>query len=210
MIWKIIKFIISCAVVIYVLSLAFVLLVARTKSIPQHADAAIVLGAAVNLDNTPTTPLLNRANEAIKLYQQGTVDWIMTTGGQGLGALPESESARGLAASAGVPLNKILYETDSHDTFQNIQDIIPAAQANSITSVIVVSDRFHLARAMMVARYFGFYPVGWDYPDNSSYTTQELITDYAREAAAIPVYLFEMRSNFPRLFTQTGQGLLKE
>jgi uncharacterized SAM-binding protein YcdF (DUF218 family) len=210
MIWKIIKFIISCAVVVYLISLAAVLIVAHTKSIPQHADAAIVLGAAVNLDNTPTAPLLNRTNEAVKLYQQGTVDWIMTTGGQGLGALPESESARAVAVSAGVPLDKILYETDSHDTFQNIQDLIPTAQANNINSVIVVSDRFHLARAVLVARYFGFYPVGWDYPDTSSYTTQELITNYAREAAAIPVYLFEMRGNFPRLFTQTGQGLSKD
>jgi vancomycin permeability regulator SanA len=209
LIWKLIKFILEIAIVIYLVSLGYVLWIAHARNVPTHADAALVLGAKVNLDNTPSQPLLNRTDEAIKLYKQGTVSWLLTTGGQGLGVLPESEASRGLAATAGVPLAKILYETDSHDTLENVQDILPQARANNIKSVIIVSDRFHLARGVLVARYFGFNPVGWDYPDTSSYTTQELVIDYAREAAAIPVYIFEMHGEFPQLFNQVKSTIAK-
>lgn len=200
MIGKLIKYIITLAIVIYLAALGFVLYFARAKNLPKHADAAIVLGAKVNLNETPSDPLLDRATEAAQLYNQGLVTYVITTGGVGLGNEPESESARGILAADGVPLKDIFIETDSHTTMENIQDIVPIAQQHDIHSVIVVSDRFHVARGALVAKYFGFDPVYWAYPDASSYTLQQLALNYAREAAAVPVYLWDMRQNFSILF----------
>jgi uncharacterized SAM-binding protein YcdF (DUF218 family) len=166
-----------------------VLYFAVTKHVPAHADAAIVLGAKVNLDDTPSDPLLNRATEAAVLFKKGTVHWVMTTGGEGLGYVPESKSARAVVLHDGVPLADTLIETDSHTTYENIQDILPIAKANNITSVVIVSDRFHLARGVIVARFFGFTPVGWDYPATSSYSGKELVINYARESAALIAYV---------------------
>ncbi len=170
-------------------SFAVVVYFAIAKHLPTHADAAIVLGAKVNLDDTPSDPLFNRTSEAVNLFKAGTVDWVITTGGQGLGYLPESKSARSIALKDGVPIADVLLETDSHTTYENIEDIVPVAAANNIHSVVIVSDRFHLARGVIVAKFFGFKPVYSDYPDTSSYTAKELVINYARESAALIAYM---------------------
>jgi uncharacterized SAM-binding protein YcdF (DUF218 family) len=186
---RFIRYIVIIAVILYIASLCTVLYFALVKHVPNHADAAIVLGAKVNLDNTPSDPLLNRTTEAVSLFKNGTVSWIMTTGGEGLGYVPESKSARAIALQDGVPISDVLIETESHTTYENIEDIVPIAQANDITSVIIVSDRFHVARGVIVAKFFGFNPVGWDYPATSSYTNKELVINYARESAALIAYM---------------------
>ena len=192
---KLILYLLILLSAIFVLTLAVIFYFGHIKNVPAHADAAIVLGAKVNINNTPSDPLLNRTDEAVELYKSGLVNWIITTGGQGLGYIPESKSARGLAAKQGVPLSKILIETDSHTTYENIQDIVDTAHKHNINSVIIVSDRFHLARGVMVAKYFGFKEVYWDYPSVSSYTKKELILNYLREALAIWAYLPKMWLN---------------
>jgi uncharacterized SAM-binding protein YcdF (DUF218 family) len=192
---KFILYLLIFILVVFALTLSVIFYFGHIKNIPAHADAAIVLGAKVNINNTPSDPLLNRTDEAVNLYKGNLVDWIITTGGQGLGYIPESKSARGLAAKQGVPLSKILIETDSHTTYENIQDIVDVAKQHNINSVIIVSDRFHLARGVMVAKYFGFKQVYWDYPATSSYTKKELALNYLREAVAIWAYLPKMWLN---------------
>lgn len=189
MIKKILKSVVVLAAIIYAASLFCVLYFAVFKHLPEHADAAVVLGAKVNLNNTPSDPLLNRTTEAVHLFQEKKVSWIITTGGQGLGYLPESKSARSIALKDGVPLANILFETDSHTTYENIEDALPVIQSHSIHSVVIVSDRFHLARGVIVAKFFGINPVYWDYPDSSSYTSKELLINYARESAALIAYM---------------------
>lgn len=186
---KIILFLIGLAGAIYLAALIYVVSFSLNKNLPTHADAALVLGAKVNLNNTPSEPLLNRTSEATALYKQGKIDYILTTGGTGLGYVPESRESKKIAISQGVPSNKIFDETDSHTTYENIEDIVDIAKQNNIKSVIVVSDRFHVARGVLVAKFFDFDPVYWDYPALGYYKKDAVAWSYAREAAALIVYI---------------------
>ena len=185
----------ALVVLVYITALVYVLSFSLKKNIPLHADAAIILGAKVNLDNTPSESLLYRTDEAIKLYKQGKVDYIIATGGQGLGYVPESTTAERIAEEQGVPGSKIFREADSHNTFDNVKDILPIAQKNQIHSVVVVSDEYHVPRGVMVVRHFGFAPVYWDYPPIGYYTKTEIVWNYLREAAAVISYIPKMFSN---------------
>ncbi len=185
---KIIKFIASVAVILYLGSLTYVLVYALHRNVPKHADAIVVLGAKVNLNNSPSDPLKNRTAEAVKLYNQGIADYLITTGGVGLGSEAEAQNAADLAAASGVPREKILSESNSHNTLQNLDDIKDIADQKNIKSLIVVSDNFHVARGVLFARHFGFKPVYWDYPNPSYYSNQDLVRNYFREAAAIIYY----------------------
>jgi uncharacterized SAM-binding protein YcdF (DUF218 family) len=186
---KVFLYILILAVTVYGSSLIYILSLSHKPNIPQHADAALVLGAKVNLDNSPSVALYKRTLSAADLYNRGIVDYIIVTGGVGLGAAAESEIATQVAVQNGVPIDRIIAEDDSHNTYDNIGGIKEAARSKNIHSVVVTSDRFHVARGVLVAKHFGFDPVYWEYPKENYYTTEETEWNYAREALAIIVYL---------------------
>jgi len=189
---KILASIIALAIFVYLGSLVSVVIFSLRKNVPDHADAVMVLGAKVNLNDTPSTALYSRTMEAVALYNQNRANYFITTGGEGLGDSPEAQISAIIAEENGVPADKIISEKESHTTFENVQDVESQAKGQGIRSVIVVSDQYHVARGVLVAKYFGFSPVYWDYPDLSYYTDSQIIWNYAREAAAVLAYLPRM------------------
>ena len=174
---------------LYTASLVYVLSFANEPNIPERADAALVLGAKVNLDGTPSHPLYYRTLDAVKLYNEEKIDFILLTGGVGLGPEPESEIARIIAIQNGVPAEKIIIEDKSHNTFESIKQVKKGSDEYKIKSVIVVSDRFHVARGVLVARNFGYDPVYWSYPDLRYMSKKLIIQNYIREGFAMLSYL---------------------
>jgi len=117
----------------------------------EPADTAIVLGAAAYRDR-PSPVFRERINHAIALYQAGTVDAIIFTGGVGWNDnLAESETAREYAIEAGVPEDAIYIETVSGDTFENLEQAQLIMQNQGFTSALIVSDPLHMQRAMIIA-----------------------------------------------------------
>lgn len=115
------------------------------------ADAAIVLGAAVEGDQ-PSPVFRERINHGIHLLGSGRVRRIILTGGRPDGFdHPESLVAKQYALQNGVPDDKILTETQSHTTYQNLYYAREVARANGLHTFIVVSDPYHLRRAMRMA-----------------------------------------------------------
>ncbi len=117
----------------------------------RPSDCAIVLGAAA-YGPKPSPVLEERIRHAITLYQDGTVRWLLFTGGHGTGAeMAESEVARKFAMAHGVPAAAILIETYSRSTFGNLMAAKTIMQAKSLQSAILVSDPLHLKRASAMA-----------------------------------------------------------
>lgn len=115
------------------------------------ADAAIVLGAAVYREQ-PSPVFRERINHAITLYQQGTVDALIFTGGVGRNDdRAESEAAREYALAAGIPEEAIYIETISTDTFQNLEQAQLIMQRHGFGIALIVSDPLHMQRAMSIA-----------------------------------------------------------
>ncbi|GAC1412543.1 MAG: hypothetical protein NVSMB66_1800 [Candidatus Doudnabacteria bacterium] len=183
------KLIAALGISLYLGSFAYVVSYAYRPNLPSHADALLVLGAKVNRDNSPSPPLYQRTAEAASLYTQNKADYIITTGGVGLGSISEAKIGEKVAEQKGVPKDKILTDTKSHNTFQNVEEGKKLAQQKNIKSVIVVSDRFHVARGVLLAKYFGFDPVYWDFPENNYYSKGPLLRNYAVEALAILFYV---------------------
>lgn len=124
------------------------------KTLPAHADAAVVLGAAAWGSN-PSPVLRERINHALTLYQSGTVDKLIFTGGTPKeGFMTEAAVARRFAMKQGVSEHDIFFESRSRDTFQNLANTRLLMRKNHLHSVIIVSDPYHMARAMAMAEYF--------------------------------------------------------
>lgn len=117
---------------------------------------AVVLGAAVRHDGTPSPTLARRADHAAWLFRQGRIDAIVTTGGAAPGHPPhwaEGAVARARLLAAGLPAEAVDAETASTTTLANIVGVRPLLPSGA--RVTLVSNRWHLPRALLIARLLG-------------------------------------------------------
>jgi uncharacterized SAM-binding protein YcdF (DUF218 family) len=168
--WKILLAVIVVVVIILAVTATRIYRYS-TVAVDKHADAAIVLGAAVWSRNV--SPVFReRINHAVDLYHQGKVRKLIFTGGQGNSNEPtEAAAASTYAQANGIPITDILIEQKSHTTFENIVYAKQLADAHNLRTVLIVSDPMHMKRAMTMARDVGLnaYPsptpttryVGW-------------------------------------------------
>lgn len=156
-------------------------------TVPSRVGAVVVLGAKVG-----TPALKYRTLTGLMYYEEGKTDTIVLSGGRGPGE-PISEAqamdavVKAQVAKTHSKMPHIILETKSANTFQNLHNsklLIP-----NVKSIVVVSDCYHLARAVLTAKGVGFQTVYWNSPKPSYYSDMSLAYYYAREAVAIIAYI---------------------
>lgn len=156
---------------------------------PAHADAAVVLGAAVWGDR-PSPVFRERIDHAIWLYEQGVVDRIIFTGGQGdTGELAEAVVARQVAMARGVPGADILTETQSWTTWQNLDYAHRVALDAGLERFLIVSDPLHMKRAVAMARDLGMDALPSPTPTTMYRSRRSKLRFLARETYFYLIYL---------------------
>ncbi|MDN0075934.1 YdcF family protein [Crenobacter sp. SG2303] len=126
----------------------------------QNADAALVLGAAA-WGGRPSPVFRERINHALSLYQARRVRMLVFTGGTPEPGYPtEAAVGRRYAIERGVPPEDILIETESRTTYDNLRNAGREAHAIGLDSFLIVSDPYHMRRAMLMAHDLGLkaYP----------------------------------------------------
>lgn len=173
-------------------SLLFVIIFGQIKPNIPKADAVIILGAAIN-----TPALYDRSLEGLKVFESGKADLMILSGGRVSDAdISEAGYMRKVILKNSSSTPPLLLEEQSHSTYENLANT--KALAPQVKSLIVVSDRFHLARAVLVAKVVGFKPVYWQAPDPGYYPFDELAFYYFREAAALLSYLPRLALGFAK------------
>jgi uncharacterized SAM-binding protein YcdF (DUF218 family) len=133
------------------LSVAWQIVSYGNESNDSHADAAVVLGAAA-WGKKPSPVYRERIKEAIALYESGRVRYLIFTGGTPVAGYPaEGSVGRDFAIEHGVPATRILVETASRTTWQNLANAKELIGPAGIHSVLLVSDPLHMRRAMALA-----------------------------------------------------------
>lgn len=126
-----------------------------SKDETQKADAAIILGAAVE-NGTPTPVFRERINHAIALYQDGYVRFLIFTGGIGDGdGISEAQAAKNYALAMGIPETAIFIEVYSHITEENMENAKIIMDEQGLHTALIVSDPLHMKRAMLMAKDYG-------------------------------------------------------
>lgn len=119
---------------------------------PKKSDVIVILGCKVRRDK-PTLFLRARTQQAITLYQQGYAHTIMVSGGKGHGErISEAEAERRILLQAGIPASHILVEDRSTNTASEMKYIKKIMQEQDLKTAIIVSNKFHLRRASILAK----------------------------------------------------------
>lgn len=148
-------------------------------SLPEaDYDCIIVLGCGVKPDGTPTDMLYDRVATAVALYQSGACDTLLMSGDHASEGYDEVNTMKALAIEFGVPSEDIFMDHAGLSTYETM------ARADAVFGVeraIVVTQGYHLTRALYLAEAFGIEAVGVA-ADPRTYSGQEYRD--VREAAA--------------------------
>ncbi|MGI6622688.1 MAG: ElyC/SanA/YdcF family protein [Acetivibrionales bacterium] len=124
-----------------------------------EVDTVIVLGCGIWPDGRPTLALAMRLDKAIEYYRENPHVKIVVSGGQGPNEpYPEAVAMRDYLIKRGIPEEKIINEENSTSTRENFEFSrkVMNIPDDKIEKIIFVTSDFHIFRARILARRFGF------------------------------------------------------
>ena len=162
----------------------------------RTADAIVVLGAAQYVGR-PSPVLKARLDHAVALWRKGLAPRLVLTGGTGVGdTTSEAAVSRRYALQHGVPDSAIVAEYRGHTTRESLRAIADLLRARRDTTVILVSDPFHMLRLSVLARKMGLVP--YTSPTRTSPISDNLgeeVKYVVSESVKVPLaYILERRS----------------
>lgn len=158
------------------------------------ARVAIVFGAGLWRDGSPTPVLRDRVATAAKLYFSGQVEKLLMSGDNSEINYNEPGAMREYALSLGVPDDDIVLDFAGRRTYDTC---FRAHEIFGIKDAILVTQRFHLPRALYVCNQLGIAAYGVP-ADQRLYTRRSLVWWNLRETPATLVALWEVHFARPQ------------
>ena len=123
-------------------------------------DCILVLGAGLRPDRTPSDMLADRLDVAIGLYKEGVSDTIVLSGDFSVERDYDEVSAMELyCLDRGVPADAIVKDCKGFSTYESMFNL---RDMDRYSKVVVVTQKYHLYRALYIAEKMGMDAVGAD------------------------------------------------
>lgn len=149
------------------------------------AEAAIVLGAQVRPDGTMSRMLADRVSQGVALWRAGRVKYVLVSGDHHEWGYDEPTTMRRAMMSAGVPEDVIFTDHAGLDTRASMER---ARRVFRIADAVVVTQGFHMKRALYLARSAGLKTQGLT-SDLHPYGVQGLKGELREVGARVKAFL---------------------
>lgn len=153
---------------------------------------AIVFGAGLRRDGTPTAILRDRVETAAELYFGGKVEKILMSGDNRFDYYNEPEAMRQYAIALGVPPQAIAMDYAGRRTYDTCYR---ARAIFGVESALLVSQKFHLPRALFLCNTLGIEAAGVEANQRSYRNRALLIWNIREQLATIGAFLDVYVSN---------------
>lgn len=129
------------------------------KTWDEDYDCILVLGAGLRSDGTPSDMLADRLKVAYELYDIGVSDVIVLSGDRSGESYDEVTAMRIYLEKMGIPENVIVEDGEGYSTYESV---INLKNTNKYDKVVIVTQRYHLYRAIFIAEEMGISADGAD------------------------------------------------
>lgn len=151
-------------------------LITPEKAAGLDADCILVLGAGVWDGGKPSPMLRDRLTVGIAAYEAGAADKLLMSGDHGRKEYDEVNVMKAYAVEEGVPSQDVFMD---HAGFSTYESMYRAREVFQVKKVLIVTQGFHLPRAVYVARALGLDAYGvasdlWDYQAADYYELREV------------------------------------
>ena len=146
---------------------------------------AIIFGAGLRRDGTPTAMLRDRVLTGADLYFSGKVEKLLMSGDNRFENYNEPESMRQFALSAGVPDEAIVLDYAGRRTYDTCYR---AKVIFGIKHALLVTQKFHLPRALFLCNTLGLNATGVE-ASNCYWNGSPFVWDIREQFATIAAFL---------------------
>ena len=168
---------------------------------PRRHDVIVILGAGLG------PALRRRVAHGARLFHEGKAEQVIVTGGA-IGSRPtEAEVMRALALKHGVPDERIIIEDKATRTLENALHTVRIMEDRGWARALVVSDPFHLPRALFLFRRLGIAASGAAVRERCGEPRWRWYGSYVREAGAFATTVLHLLGRRDKRIAQTkGRG----
>lgn len=142
-------------------------------------DCILVLGCKVGADGTLSHMLEDRLRQGVALYDLGAAPKLLMSGDHGTAEYDEVDAMKRYAVDANIPSSDVFMD---HAGFSTYESIYRAKEVFGVERVIIVTQEYHLYRALMIARRMGLeaYGVAVNYRTYVGQTSRDIREILAR------------------------------
>lgn len=134
----------------------------------EEIDCILVLGCQVKDDGVPSHMLEDRLKRGVYLYEAGAAPKLLMSGDHGRTDYNEVGTMKEYAINTGIPSEDIFMD---HAGFSTYESLYRAKEVFCAKKIIIVTQKYHLYRALYIAQALGLEAWGVD-ADYRSYTGQ--------------------------------------
>jgi vancomycin permeability regulator SanA len=169
----------------------------RRYTHPEQVPAqqvAIVFGAGIFDDGTPTPMLADRVQAAVDLYKLGTVHKLLMTGDNSRKDYDEVTAMQNYAIDRGVPISDITLDRAGLSTYESCYR---AQEIFGIHQAVLITQNFHLPRAIYTCERLGVKAIGLGTPDWGRYRDDTVTRYTLREMLSVLKAVWEVHITRP-------------
>ncbi len=120
-------------------------------------DCILVLGCLVHEDGVPSDMLHDRLQVGVELYQKGASTKLLMSGDHGRDGYDEVAAMKQFAVNAGIETAHIFMD---HAGFSTYESMYRAKEIFGAKKIIIVTQTYHLYRAVYIANQLGMEAYG--------------------------------------------------
>lgn len=135
----------------------------QDAAITPHNRVGLVLGTSKRLSNgLPNQYFYNRIKAAVDLHKAGKIDRIIISGDNGSKYYNEPQDMKEALIERGLPEEVIYLD---YAGFRTLDSVIRCKEIFGQNQITVISQKFHNARAVFIARHHHIEAVGYNARD---------------------------------------------
>ena len=166
----------------------------QAEKVPSE-PVAIVFGAGVWADGTPTPMLADRVEGAVELYRLGRVNKILMTGDNATREYNEVVAMQQYAERLGVPSQDIKLDYAGFSTYESCYR---AKVIFGVERAVLITQKYHLPRAVYTCNQLGIEAVGLGTPDWGKFRDDSMRFYTQREVLAVIKAILELHIIRPK------------
>lgn len=142
-------------------------------------DCVLVLGCQVKENGSPSHMLEDRLKRSVSLYKEYGIPKLLMSGDHGQAHYNEVGTMKQYAVDAGIPSSDVFMD---HAGFSTYESLYRAKEVFGVDRVVIVTQKYHLYRALFIARALGIeaWGVASDYRSYSGQSIREVREVLAR------------------------------
>ncbi len=123
----------------------------------EDVDCILILGCGVRADGSPSLMLRDRLDMGLRLYEAGVAPKLLMSGDHSRTDYDEVNTMKDYAMAAGVPSEDVFMD---HAGFSTYESMYRARDIFCAEKIVIVSQGYHLSRAVYDARALGLDAYG--------------------------------------------------